>query len=200
MDITLYYTPRTRAFRVRWLLEELKLPYKLIYVDLFRGEGNTDKYKTIHPLGHVPVIDVDGKRIRESAAICAWLTDHFAEKKLAPKFHSAQWSDYEQWMYFVPGTLEPPIWHYLLHKSILPESQRIKQILPWCLGRYREILDTLDRELKNKRFIVSNTFSTADIMLGSTLSWTPELIKPLSALNDYMQRLINRPAYITALE
>ena len=47
MEIELFYTPRTRAGRVRWLLEELGLPYTLNPVDLFRGERNP-----AHPLGN----------------------------------------------------------------------------------------------------------------------------------------------------
>ena len=49
MDIKLYYIPSTRTFRVRWLLEELALNYKLEIIDLAKGQGNTDTYKAVPP-------------------------------------------------------------------------------------------------------------------------------------------------------
>lgn len=88
MDIKLYYTPRTRATRVRWLLEELQIPYHLTSIDLFGGEGNTEAYRTIHPLGYIPVITADGNKIFETGAICAWLTEQFPEHQLSPSVGS----------------------------------------------------------------------------------------------------------------
>ena len=68
MEIELFYTPRTRASRVRWLLEELDLHYTLRPVDLYRGERNP-----AHPLGMVPAMRVDGEPMFESGAMCMWL-------------------------------------------------------------------------------------------------------------------------------
>ena len=79
MDIELFYTPRTRAGRVRWALEEPGMPYRLRPVELFSGERNP-----AHPLGSVPAIKVDGQAMFESGAICHWLADRFPGQGLAP--------------------------------------------------------------------------------------------------------------------
>jgi glutathione S-transferase len=49
----LYFAPRTRAVRPRWLLEELGVPYELVKLDLTRQENNTPEYLAVHPLGEV---------------------------------------------------------------------------------------------------------------------------------------------------
>ena len=200
MDIKLYYTPRTRAIRVRWLLEELSLPYQLIPVDLFHGEGNSDAYKTIHPLGCVPAIDIDGKVMIESGAICAWLTDQYPDKQLAPQANHALRRDYEQWMYFVPGTLEPPIWDYVLHKFLLPRKERIRTVVPWSLERYQKVLKLLNLELGNRHYIIGDDFSTADILAGSTLMWKIDELERYPNLSGYVKRLNKRNAYVNALQ
>ncbi len=55
----LYYAPKTRAGRVRWMLEELGVPYELHRLDLASGEHRTPEYLAVHPLGRVPAL-LDG--------------------------------------------------------------------------------------------------------------------------------------------
>jgi len=199
MEIKLYYTPRTRAMRVRWLLEELEVPYELIHVDLFGGETRSETYRAIHPLGHVPVISTDGRLMHETGAICSWLTEQFPQRQLAPSPGTEDWQDYQQWMYFVPGTVEPPVFYYFLHHKILPESQRVPEIVPWCRQRYESVLGMLEDKMNNKDYIVGNRFTTADIMLVSVLAWSVDFLAPYPSLQRYVKNLTKRPAFKAAL-
>ena len=52
--LTLYFAPRTRAVRVRWLLEELGVPHRLERVT-FNVPSHTFAQNT--PLGKLPVIE-----------------------------------------------------------------------------------------------------------------------------------------------
>jgi len=200
MDIKLYYMPNTRAFRVRWLLEELGLNYKLENINLAKGQGNTDAYKAVHPLGYLPAIEIDGKAMFESGAICTWLSDSCPEKNLAPDIHSSQRREYEQWMFFVPGEVEPPLFYHQLHNKILPEKVQVKEILPWLLTRYDHVLKALNDKLESRKYLLGENFSTADIMLASTISWIPEMLEPYSRLENYVAKLSTRKAYIIAQE
>ena len=75
----LYFAPRTRATRARWLLEELGVPYELVKLDLARQENTTPAYLAVHPLGEVPAL-VDGEvTLLESLAICLHLADRYGE-------------------------------------------------------------------------------------------------------------------------
>ena len=56
--IKLWFAPRTRAVRVRWLLEELGLPHELVRVD-FNRPSHTFAQST--PLGKLPVVEDDGR-------------------------------------------------------------------------------------------------------------------------------------------
>ena len=196
MDITLYYTHRTRALRPRWVLEELELPYRLQLIDLFGGEGQTPEYRKIRPHGSVPAIDIDGHVMIESCAICHWFSDRYPEKQLAPPVTDASARmDYEQWVFYVPGTLEPLAFQILLHSIILPEKHRVPDMVPWATRRYQSVLKVLSKELAGRDYIAGDAFTTADILLGSTLLWLPDMLNPHSALGDYTDRLQQRPAY-----
>jgi len=194
MDIELFHTPHTRSLRVRWLLEELGLPYRLHAVDLFGGERNP-----AHPLGSVPALRVNGETMIESGAICHWLTDRYPERELAPAATAAERSRYEQWMFFVPGTLEPPAFDILLHTEILPPARRVDAILPFARKRYYAVLKVLATELAQQDYLLGPRFTTADIMTGSTLMWLPDMLRNYPVLQAYIERLRTRPARLRAV-
>jgi glutathione S-transferase len=195
MEIELYYTPHTRSLRPRWLLEELNIPYTLRPVDLFGGERNP-----IHPLGSVPAMRIDGETMFESGAMCHWLADRFPEKNLAPAFDAVSRRSYEQWMFFVPGTLEPPAFEILMHTMILPEKHRVKEIVGFAEKSYQRILRKLATELDHDGYLLGAAFSCADIMAGSTLNWLPDMLEPYPALQAYVQRVTSREAYTRATQ
>lgn len=190
MEIELYYTPQTRSIRPRWLLEELGIPYTLHPVDLFGGERNP-----LHPLGSVPAVRIDGQVMIESAAICHWLADRFPARRLAPGHDDAARARYEQWMFFVPATLEPPAFEILLHTRILPEKHRVPEIVDFARRGHRHVLRVLERELTHDGYLLGTEFCCADILLASTLNWLPDSLAPFPALTDYLERVIARPAY-----
>ena len=195
MDIELYYTARTRSVRPRWLLEELEAPYSLRQIDLFGGERNP-----IHPLGSVPAVRIDGETQIESGAICLWLADCFAEKHLAPAMTDPRRASYEQWMFFVPATLEPPAFDLLMHTQILPEKKRVEAIVPYATERYQHVLKMLASELDHDGYLLGEQFSAADILMTTTLSWLPEFLEEYPALLAYTQRATARPAYQRAIQ
>jgi glutathione S-transferase len=195
MDIELYYTPHTRSSRPRWLLEELAVPYRLRPVDLFGGQRNP-----LHPLGSVPAVCIDGETLIESGAICHWLADCFPEKGLAPATTDPWRARYEQWMFFVPATLEPPAFEVLLHTQILPEKNRIVAIVPFATRGYQRVLRMLSKELDHEDYLLGEQFTCADIMLGTTLTWLPELLEDHPPLLAYTQHVTARPAYRRAIE
>jgi len=203
MDITLYFCPKTRAVRIRWLLEELNIPYQLHYIDIFSNYGQTSEYLAIHPYGQVPAIKIDGQVIFESGAICNVLADKFPEKNLSPKLNSSARAQYEQWMFFAPATLEPPIFQYLLHSLLYPENLRVTEIANYNIKNYRRILITLEKLFKktmiDKQYLIEDKFSCADIMMGSILFWEPDIISKYPKLHKYKENLKQREAYLQAL-
>ena len=181
--------------RPQWLLEELGLDYTYIEIDIFKSEGMTKKYRKIHPYGQVPALEIDGKVIFESGAICHWLTDQFPQQGLAPALDDPLRAEYEQWMFYAPATLEPPAFNYLLHTRILPEDKRVKAIADWNKKQTIYTLKILNGLLKDKQYLLGEQFSTADIMLAYLLFWVPDILQRFSVLHDYCQRLGNREAY-----
>ncbi|WYX53323.1 glutathione S-transferase N-terminal domain-containing protein [Achromobacter xylosoxidans] len=78
--LTLYHAPRSRSFRILWLLEELGVPYDTEMVSIRRRDGSghiPPDYIDIHPHGKVPALVHDGVPVFETPAIALYLTDLF---------------------------------------------------------------------------------------------------------------------------
>lgn len=200
MELTLYYLPGSRSQRVRWLLEELGLDYELETIDLFKGEGNTPEHLALHPLGQLPVMKIDGNAMFESGAIVQWLADTNLEKGFAPALDSPQRRAFNQWMYFAVTNLEGPAWEIMLHSKILPDDAAVKAIIPFATKTLLQVLAVLDKALAGKNYMVDNSFTTADIMIGYILMWYPEHVDAFSNLKNYTQNLQQRPAYIRSTQ
>jgi glutathione S-transferase len=79
--------------RVMVVLEEKGVPYKLIPVNLGKGEHATPEFRaTKQPFGKVPVLDDDGFLIYESRAICKYIAKRWAGQgtKLIPDDNDAR--------------------------------------------------------------------------------------------------------------
>jgi len=194
----LYFAPRTRAARPRWLLEELEVPYELVKLDLSRQENRTPAYLALHPFGEVPVL-VDGDvTLFESSAICLYLADRFPEKGLAPPLGSPERGPYLQWMLFAEVTLEPIVLeHY--RNAQLPDER--KADLSKQRTRLDEVLTVIDTRLGGKEFVAGGSFTAADLVMASILHLanTMKLLERHSRLIDYVIRQTRRPATMRAV-
>ena len=64
--IKLYLTPNTRAGRVAWLLEELKIEYEVEILSFTKESLKSPEHRSRHALGRVPVIEHGDVSIFES--------------------------------------------------------------------------------------------------------------------------------------
>ena len=195
MELILYYMPGTRAERIRWILDELGLAYRVEMIDLFKGEGQRADYLAIHPLGQLPALKVDGDVMIESGAIVQWLAESAPGSGLAPATDHPTRRVFNQWMYFAVASLEAPAWEMMLHGRILPEEQAVRAIVPFAEERYAKALGVLENALQGQDYLVDNRFTAADIMVAYILAWFPEQLTACPGLLRYLARLKQRPAY-----
>jgi glutathione S-transferase len=195
----LYFAPRTRATRARWLLEELGVPYELIKLDLARQENSTPAYLAVHPLGEVPAL-VDGDvTLLESLAICLYLADRFPEKRLAPPMGSAERGPYYQWMTFAEVSLEPVVMEFYRHARLSEETKAhapSEEELAKHRTRLGAVLDVIDVGLGGREFLVGGAFTAADVVMASILHLanTLRLLDGQPRLVEYVKRHTQRPA------
>lgn len=83
--LTLYHYWRSSAsYRVRIVLNYKKLHPKMVHISILDGSNETPEHLSRHPMGYVPVLDVQGKSLMESVAIIEWLEEMIPSPALFP--------------------------------------------------------------------------------------------------------------------
>ena len=198
----LYYVPQTRSVRVRWLLEEMGIPYELQRIDIASDENDKPAYRAVHPLGHVPALEHEGITIYESAAIVAWLAEKFPEKRMAPPSGgSKERAEYLKWMFFGMATFEPVLADIAAHTRFLPEEKRIPALVQQRLERFKEVAAVIQSHMASRPFILGSDFSAADVVVGGIVNWARgnKLLEDFPTLKEYSKRLTDRPAFKRAI-
>ena len=197
--IKLYHSPRSRSVRVRWLLEELGLPYELVQRAY---KPPVLPFAQDAPMGKFPALE-DGPIVMiESGAIVEYLLEQYGAGRLGPRAGEPGRAAFLQWLHFAEATLLPPVLEILRHTLLKPEAERIAAVVTDGRARTGRTLDVLEGELGDKRYLLGDEFTAADIMMAYGLQWAQQfgLLETRPKLAAYLQRLLARPAALRAAE
>ena len=189
-ELTLYTHPMSRGRVVRWMLEEVGIPYTVETME-FGQDIKAPEYLAINPMGKVPAIKHGNTIVTEVAAICAYLADQFPDKKLAPPAASPERGDYYRWLFFMAGPFE-------MATSALAYGWKIDSSNAQSVGcgHVENSINTLEKVLGRTPYICGDTFSAADVLVSSYLWWETmqKNIPPNRVFQEYIQRTESRPA------
>lgn len=163
---TLYdYLPSGNGYKCRLVLNLLRLPYRLVEVDIVAGGSRTPAFLAKNPNGRIPLLEEAGadgqpRYLSESHAIIQYLAEGSA---LLP---ADAWdrAKVQQWLAFEQYHLEPNIGtaRFWLHsKHLTPEELGDKYTQKLADGHAG--LRVLEQGLAGQRYLVGNALSLADI-------------------------------------
>lgn len=192
--LILYTNPNSRGRIIRWLLEELNVPYE-VKVLQYGSEIKAANFLALNPMGKVPVLTHGDVVVTEAAAICAYLADQFAEAKLAPALNSPARAAYYRWLFFTAGPLE-------MATSAKAFGWRLDADNAQSVGcgLYLDTVNALETALQNGPYICGEQFTAADVYVGSHIEWGMmfDTLEKRPAFTKYVQRLQARQAAIRA--
>jgi glutathione S-transferase len=188
--IELYWSPRSRSFSALWLMEETGLRYERILTDITTGAQKTPEFLAINPMGKVPALKDGDATLGEAAAICVYVAERYPQANLAPPPGDPRRAKYLQWLFFSPSCIEPALIQ-IFTKIDVPASTAA-----W--GSATQVFDVLDAALEKGPWILGDSFSAADIVIGSGLNFAVRLFKMVPArpsFDRYIDRCAARPAF-----
>ena len=198
--IDLYTSNTPNGYKVSIMLEELKLPYNVIAVDLVKKEQKKAEYLKLNPNGRVPtIVDRENENfvVFESGAILIYLAEKTGQ--LLPEQPEKR-SKVLQWLMFQMGGIGPMQGQAHVFYRYAPEK------IEYAINRYQKetlrLYQVLDNQLKNKEYLADD-FSIADIATWPWVrrhQWAGVEIEKLNNLRRWVDNLENRPAFQKGIE
>lgn len=182
--IEVWTWPTPNGHKVHITLEELGLPYKVVPVNIGKGDQFKPAFLAITPNHRIPaIVDPDGPggkpiQLFESAAIMMYLSDKCGGK-LMPSDPVGRYTCL-QWMMFQMGGVGPMFGQYNHFANYATEK------LPYAIERYTNEVQRLHRVL-NKRlgeaeYLAGAEYTLADII---TFPWIRRPERRRIDLADY---------------
>lgn len=188
--------PKTRAFRVLWMLEEIGADYEVDPV-----KPRSAECKVINPSGKVPILQTGDDYIIDSVAICQFLADKHG--KLTYPAGSLARAKQDSFTQFAMDDIESPLWFNAKNTFILPEELRSETAMTACRYDFDRAIGVLGERLGEKTFVMGEEFTVPDLLLGHCANWAQvgagwEV--PEGSVLAYFDRVRSRPAYKRAIE
>ena len=181
----------TRDLRVLWTLEEIGLPYDIVGMDHPNHDLDSPAYRALNPFGQIPVIDDDGVVVSESGAILLYLARKSG--KLMPHDLAGE-AQVLRWCFAALNTIEQPaLSFWFVNLCGGKDSKPSEALRDWAEMRLKQ----LDGWLTHRRFVATEDFTVADILMSHVLDTVipEEMLKPHSNLIAYRARCTERPAW-----
>jgi len=213
--ITVHHLNNSRSQRVLWLLEELELPYEIVY---YQRDPKTmlapPSLRAVHPLGKSPVVTTDGLVLAESGAILESLIERHGKGRMAPAAGTPEALRYRYWMHYAEGSAMPPLLLKLIfdqiEKAKMPFFARpiakgiaSKAKAAFIMPNITNHLNFLEGELGKSEWFAGADFTGADIQMSFPVEAALArggLDAKRPKLMAYLERIHARPAYQRALE
>ena len=145
------------------MLEEINYDYKVIKVDIDKGEQFEVDFKKISPLSKIPVIKdhKNKKTVFESGAILIYLAE------LSGKFYNKEERlEINQWLMAQMGYVGPMLGQHHQFHHYNPGKSKFGEDRYFNISK--RIYDELDERLSKSEFLSGNNYTIADI---GTFPW-----------------------------
>ena len=213
--IILHHLENSRSQRILWLLEELRLPYK---IKRYERDAKTmlapDSLRAVHPLGKSPVISDGDVVVAESGAIIEYLVEKYGQGELIPAANTPERRQYTYWLHYAEGSAMPPLLMSLVFRK-LPQGAPLllRPLVGAIAGKVMDVFikpqlknhfDFIESELGKSEWFAGPQFSAADIQM----SFPVEAAAARGGLHEesspgifaFLKRIHARPAYQRAME
>ena len=202
--IDLYYAPTPNGHKITFFLEEAQLPYRLIRVDISKGEQFQPSFLAISPNNKIPAIVDDAPAdggaplsLFESGEILLYLAEKTG-KLLSGELRERHVT--LQWLFWQVGGLGPMLGqnHHFNHFA--------PQAVPYAIERYQvetqRLYGVLNRRLGESPWLGGNHYSIADIACWPWVNAHQRQRIDLAnypAVHNWFERMRQRPATVEAL-
>jgi glutathione S-transferase len=166
-QIALYGGANTRAFRVIWMLRELRLPFEHHCPDFMHGDLQDPEFRQLNPNARIPTLVDRGVSYWESLSINLYLASAYGGK-LAPS-NQLEMAKAVQWSIWAMTELETPLLVLLCNRKMFLPEHRDPQEEEIALQKIARPLNVLETVLTQSAHVLAERFTVADLNIASVM-------------------------------
>jgi len=172
MTMRIYGDPGSGSLRrVTTAAKIMGVELERVFVDLFKGESQTDAFKSrLNPHGLTPVLEDGDFILYEAAAINLYLANKVnspllgtTDKERSQVLQWMFWSG-EQWRTYTVTIFDERIGKTVMN---LPKNE---SLIAFAEGKIRSAAKVLDKHLEGRTFMVGNALTLADLEVAAPFS------------------------------
>lgn len=152
--------------KVVWTLQELDLPFERTDAGMQFGVVRTPAYLAMNPNAQVPTLQDGALVLWESNVIVRYLCAQYGQDKGLYPHDLAQRFDAERWMDWQQTTLNRAGGQAFIQWIRTPAEQRHLQAIAESVAATEPLWTMLDQHLSQRRWMLGDTFTMADIPIG----------------------------------
>lgn len=203
--IDLYYAPTPNGHKITLFLEETQLDYRIIKVDISKGDQFRPDFLAISPNNKIPAIvdsePADGGRpfsLFESGEILLYLAEK-SGKLLSGELRERHYT--LQWLFWQSSGLGPMLGqnHHFNHFA--------PQTIPYAIERYhfetQRLYTVMNKRLETSPWLGGEHYSIADIACWPWINAHERQrinLASYPAVNNWFERIRHRPATERAMQ
>lgn len=197
----LFYAPKTCAFGILVLMEEINKPYEIVKVDFASGAQYKEPFVSVNPKSKVPALGLnDGQLVTEWPAIAWYLAKANPQAGLLPTSFEGEVKALELLDYMIATVHMRGFTRIFRPAQFTPTPADEPAVQQTGRDIIAAGFKLLARSLGAKEYLLAD-YSIADAALFFLENWAvtrAQLPLPVS-LNAHLERMYSRPAVQRAL-
>ena len=152
----------------------------------------------MNPKQKIPLLQDGDFCISESPAICRYLISQYGlSQNIASPVSAKEKAQEDEWLSFIYGELdETSLYVIRRHEALASIYGEAPHAVAAAKSYFKRHVSVAEQHLKNRKFLIQNNLSVADIFLTTCLAWADRCQIELSnVLQEYLFRMTERPGY-----
>jgi glutathione S-transferase len=201
-DYRLHYFPESgNSYKLALMLALCGQTFEPIWTDFGGGVTRTAEWRAaVNDMGEIPVLEVDGVKLTQTAPILLQLADKhasFGGKNAQEQFEILRW------LFWDNHKLTSYMATYRYHRTFTPSPD--SQVLSFFRNRIDGFLAILEQHLKNSAFAIGDRPTVADISMIAYLSFPKDETgydfgASHPAIHAWLERVARLPGWRSAYD
>jgi glutathione S-transferase len=201
-EYRLHYFPESgNSYKLALMLTLCGQSFEPVWTDFGGGVTRTAEWRqNVNPMGEIPVLEVDGERLTQTAPILLMLAEQygrFGGDNAKEKFELLRW------LFWDNHKLTGYMATYRFHRAFTPNPD--PQVLKYFRRRLDDFLAILEQHLSTNAFAIGNRPTVADFSMMAYLHYPAretgyDFASSHPAVHAWLQRIAALPGWQSAYD